>query len=125
MKAAREILNKVLASYGEPIEDATDLCDYEHNAKIEAIKECISALFTDETEEDSEPGSDFFNFANKVTPYRVDMMEYERGWGSKLDETLYFYSKEEAQYYARTYNAENNTEAVAPDYYITAIYVGV
>lgn len=91
---------------------------------LDIITSAPTVEIGNDSEEDSSE-SDFYKFSNKVTPYRVDMVEYERGWGSKLDETLYFNSKEEAQNYANTYNAENNKEAVAPDYYIIAKYVGI
>lgn len=63
----------------------------------------------------------------QITPpksYRVDIVEYERGWGSKIDETLYFDNEEEAKKYADDYNAKYNTDATAPDWYMVAQYIG-
>jgi hypothetical protein len=56
--------------------------------------------------------------------YRVDMTEYERGWGQKLDETLYFDNEAEARQYAIDYNLKHNDEDIVPDWYIRADYVG-
>jgi hypothetical protein len=55
--------------------------------------------------------------------YRVDLIESERGWGSKIDEVLYFDNEEEAREYARAFNARN-TAATAPDWYMRADYRG-
>jgi hypothetical protein len=55
--------------------------------------------------------------------YRVDLIEYESGWGSKIDETLYFDNELEAREYARAFNAKN-TETTVPDWYMTANYCG-
>lgn len=50
---------------------------------------------------------------------RVRVWEYERGWGSRLDDTLYFDTKEEAEAYCKDFN-KDNTAAVAPDWYMVA-----
>ena len=55
--------------------------------------------------------------------YRVDLIEYERGWGSKIDETLYFDNEEEAREYVKTFNARN-TATTVPDWYMIADYRG-
>ena len=55
--------------------------------------------------------------------YRVDLIEYERGWGSKIDETLYFDNEEEAREYVRSFNAKN-TATTVPDWYMIADYRG-
>lgn len=55
--------------------------------------------------------------------YRVDLIEHERGWGSKIDEVLYFDNEAEAREYARAFNARN-TAATAPDWYMIADYRG-
>ena len=57
------------------------------------------------------------------TAYRVDIIESERGWGSKIDETIYFDNEAEAREYCQKFNSRN-TEAVAPDWYMRADYVG-
>lgn len=55
--------------------------------------------------------------------YRVDLIEHERGWGSKLDETKYFDNEQEAREYVRQYNAKND-KPVVPDWYMCAEYRG-
>jgi hypothetical protein len=55
--------------------------------------------------------------------YRVDIIESERGWGSKIDETIYFDSEEEARKYCEDFNARN-TENAVPDWYMRADYRG-
>ena len=60
---------------------------------------------------------------DKPTAYRVDIIESERGWGQRVDETLYFDNEAEAREYCRNFNARN-TEAVAPDWYMRADYCG-
>ena len=55
--------------------------------------------------------------------YRVDLVEYERGWGSKIDETLYFDNEAEARKYCEDFNAPN-TDLLAPDWYMIADYRG-
>jgi hypothetical protein len=60
---------------------------------------------------------------DRPTAYRVDLIEYERGWGSKVDETLYFDNEAEAREYASTFNARN-TATTVPDWYMIADYRG-
>jgi hypothetical protein len=55
--------------------------------------------------------------------YRVDLIEYERGWGSKIDDTLYFDNEAEAREYVSTFNA-NNTATTVPDWYMIADFRG-
>ena len=52
--------------------------------------------------------------------YRVDIMESERGWGQKIDESRYFDSKAEADAFVQKYNAKNNKPEV-PDIYWKAL----
>lgn len=52
--------------------------------------------------------------------WAVDIVESERGWGSKIDETKLFDNKEEADKFVYTYNTKYNTAAVAPDWYMSA-----
>jgi hypothetical protein len=56
--------------------------------------------------------------------YRVDMIESERGWGQKLDESIYFDNEAEARQYAIDYNLKHNNKDYVPDWYIRAEYVG-
>lgn len=55
--------------------------------------------------------------------YRVDLIEYERGWGSKVDETIYFDNEDEARQYVEKFNSKN-TETKVPDWYMIADYRG-
>ena len=52
--------------------------------------------------------------------WRVDMLESERGWGQKIDESLYFKTKEEADSYVKDYNEKHNNKPEVPDWYIKA-----
>ena len=56
--------------------------------------------------------------------FRVELTEYERGWGSKPWDTKFFDNEEEAKQWARDYNKEHNTEDYAPDWYVRADYAG-
>ena len=51
--------------------------------------------------------------------YKVNLTEYEKGWGSKVFDTLYFKKEEEALSYIKEYNAKNNLNRT-PDYYTKA-----
>lgn len=57
--------------------------------------------------------------------YRVDIIESERGWGQKVDETIYFDNESEARDYVKQYNDKHNPPVqVVPDWYMYAKYVG-
>lgn len=51
--------------------------------------------------------------------YRVTVIESERGWGQKVDEVMYFDTKEEADAAAWNVN-KHNTSPTAPDWYMMA-----
>jgi hypothetical protein len=55
--------------------------------------------------------------------YQVDIIESERGWGSKIDQVKYFETESEAREFCREFNS-SNTDAVAPDWYMQANYMG-
>lgn len=56
--------------------------------------------------------------------YRVDIIESERGWGQKVDETIYFDNESEARDYVKQYNDKHNPPVqVVPDWYMYAEYV--
>lgn len=59
----------------------------------------------------------------RPTAYRVDLVEHERGWGSKIDETLYFDNEAEARQYTKDFNAKSINPTV-PDWYMIAEYRG-
>jgi hypothetical protein len=56
--------------------------------------------------------------------FRVDIIESERGWGSKIDESIYFDNEAEARQYADDYNRKYNNLDYVPDWYMRAEYVG-
>ncbi len=51
--------------------------------------------------------------------FKVKIEEYERGWGSKIDDILEFDTKELADAYIKEFNSKN-TEPTAPDWYMVA-----
>ena len=55
--------------------------------------------------------------------HRVEIIESERGWGSKVDFVKHFDSYEEARSYIAEFNS-GNTEKEVPDWYMYARYVG-
>jgi hypothetical protein len=55
----------------------------------------------------------------KEKPWFVDVYEYERGWGCKLDETCEFATKEEADAYVKKTN-DKNPVGPTPDWYMMA-----
>jgi hypothetical protein len=60
---------------------------------------------------------------NRPVGFQVNLIEYERGWGSKIDEVLYFDNEEEARKYCEDFNAKNTAKEV-PDWYMIADYRG-
>lgn len=52
--------------------------------------------------------------------YLVYIVEYERGWGSRVDETIEFKTEKEAKDYIRDYNTKYNSSPVVPDWYMAA-----
>ena len=54
----------------------------------------------------------------------IEILEFERGWGSSLDEEQLFDTKEEATDWCSQYNKKYNNEPVVPDWYMAAFYVG-
>jgi hypothetical protein len=51
--------------------------------------------------------------------YRVDLIESERGWGSKIDETRYFDDLKVAEDFVTDFNSQNDKNYV-PDWYMYA-----
>lgn len=60
----------------------------------------------------------------RVRQWKVNIIESERGWGSKVDETKYFNSEESARKFAADYNDKHNPPGPAPDWYMIAEYAG-
>ena len=54
---------------------------------------------------------------------KVNIWEYEKGWGSKIDETKEFDTKDEAIAFCDDFNKDNN-EPVTPDWYMVARIAG-
>ena len=59
-----------------------------------------------------------------VVAFRVELTEYERGWGSKLFDTVYFDNEAEARQWAIDYNLKHNNLKEVPDWYVRADYAG-
>lgn len=49
----------------------------------------------------------------------VDLIESERGWGQRVDESVEFNDKTKAEAYVKEFNAKNNLPTV-PDWYMYA-----
>lgn len=52
-------------------------------------------------------------------PWAVEIIEAERGWGTKVDSIVYFNDREKADAWVKDYN-KCNTAATAPDWYMQA-----
>ena len=59
-----------------------------------------------------------------VKAFKVELTEYERGWGQKHWDTWYFDNEAEARQAAIDYNLEHNNKDYVPDWYVRADYVG-
>lgn len=51
--------------------------------------------------------------------FKVEIIESERGWGSKVDEVKFFTSRDEAEAFCKNFNKDNNLDYV-PDWYMVA-----
>lgn len=60
----------------------------------------------------------------KPQGYRVVLTEYERGWGQRHFDTVYFDNETEARQYAINYNLTHNNKDYVPDWYVRAEYQG-
>lgn len=52
-------------------------------------------------------------------PFKVTLLEFERGWGRRVDDEVYFNEIHHADEYVKNFNAKN-TDATAPDWYMIA-----
>jgi len=52
--------------------------------------------------------------------YKAVIMEYERGWGSRVDEVKEFDSELERDNFIEEFNSKN-TEETVPDWYMVAV----
>ena len=59
-----------------------------------------------------------------VQAFKVELTEYERGWGQKHWDTVYFDNEAEARQYAIDYNLKHNNKDYVPDWYVRADYAG-
>ncbi len=59
------------------------------------------------------------NNTKKQLAYRVAIYEYERGWGSKIDDYMICLSEEDANSFMDEHNSKNNKTEV-PDWYSVA-----
>lgn len=57
---------------------------------------------------------------DNVFKFKVDLIESERGWGQKIDETKEFDTYEEAVKFMDDFNKDNNKDSV-PDWYMVAM----
>ena len=57
------------------------------------------------------------------TIHLVNLIEHERGWGSKIDETLEFPTYDKAMEHVEEFNSKNIAQNV-PDWYMVAEYAG-
>jgi len=54
--------------------------------------------------------------------WKIEIVEYERGWGSKVDESVYFDTEQEAIKFRRDYNDKYNPPMDrAPEWYMIAM----
>lgn len=56
--------------------------------------------------------------------YKVEIIESEAGWGSKVDQTLYFDDELEAIQHVKEYNSKWNNNMDVPGWYMAAQYCG-
>lgn len=61
---------------------------------------------------------------NPKALFKVELTEYERGWGQKPWEDKFFDNETEARKWADDYNNEHNNKSEVPDWYVMARYVG-
>jgi hypothetical protein len=59
-----------------------------------------------------------------IVAFKVELTEYERGWGQRHWDTWYFDNEAEARQAAIDYNLKHNNLKSAPDWYVRADYVG-
>lgn len=58
--------------------------------------------------------------ATKKDVFAVDIIESERGWGSKVEDTFFFITQEEAKNFVKKYNQHFNSEDTVPNWYMVA-----
>lgn len=54
-----------------------------------------------------------------LTAATVHIVEYERGWGSRLEDVIAFASRADALSFCEDFN-KDNTDDVVPDWYMVA-----
>ena len=58
-----------------------------------------------------------FIYKTMATAVKIAVLEYERGWGSKIDDWMVCESVKDALEFKQEFNAKN-TEKTAPDWYM-------
>ena len=56
--------------------------------------------------------------------FRVDIIEYEEGWGSKVVDSKHFSTEIVALIWVDAYNTKYNPPGATPSWYMIAVYVG-
>jgi hypothetical protein len=56
----------------------------------------------------------------KSKTFKVFIIESERGWGTRVDETKEFPTREEAYQFCKEYNNKYNPPGGSPDWYMYA-----
>lgn len=120
--------NELLRASAKDVENATtgDGLEKRYDATVdryitlpEYIGECYGGLPSEALLEEQWLELPFLkpeDVTNKVT---VHIMEYEKGWGSSIDEIKYFDTHELAVTFCKEFNSKN-TELETPDWYMIA-----
>lgn len=53
--------------------------------------------------------------------FRVDILESERGWGQRIDESIFFNDATAAYTFVEDYNTKHNPPGPTPDWYMVAL----
>lgn len=56
--------------------------------------------------------------------FLVNEMEFERGWGSRIEDRYLFPTEEKAIEFCNAYNAKYNNQDIVPDWYMRQDYMG-
>ena len=56
--------------------------------------------------------------------FKVNIIESEEGWGSKVVDSKYFFTEIEALTWVDVYNTKDNPPGATPSWYMLAVYVG-
>lgn len=56
--------------------------------------------------------------------YLVEEVEFERGWGARVEDQYLFPTQELAKQFVEAYNKKWNNESYTPDWYMKQFYIG-